>query len=185
MTGSRPKVGILGDPHPGLNSSDFLVQRCLFFFDCRKSEFPGNRRRCRQIHLPYATFHSHSTSHSTDDMCTLAQGIFVCENISLSTRHGSSFAARDTEHFLFHLSCVVVVFFSEPRPVVHVSNYPLRRSTAGWHFDGISLLHTLWAPHYKIYCGFFTKLISSLHSERVCFDPDLCDAILCFSCFDH
>ena len=31
MIGSRTKVGILGDPHPGLNSGDFLVQRCLFF----------------------------------------------------------------------------------------------------------------------------------------------------------
>ena len=41
------KVGILGDSHPGLNSSEFfLVQRC----------FPGNRRGCRQIHLPHATF---------------------------------------------------------------------------------------------------------------------------------
>ena len=31
----------------------------------------------------------------------------------------------------------VVVFLSEPRPVVHVSNYSLRRSTARWHFNGI------------------------------------------------
>ena len=58
-----------------------------------------------------------------------------------STRRGSSFAARSTEHFLtvsfFYLCCVVVVFFSEPRPVVHVSKYPLRRSTAGLHFYGI------------------------------------------------
>ena len=30
--GSRTKVGILGDPHHGLNFSDFLVQRCRFFF---------------------------------------------------------------------------------------------------------------------------------------------------------
>ena len=37
------KVGILGDPHPGLNSSEF----CLFRdtpFACQKFEFPGNRR---------------------------------------------------------------------------------------------------------------------------------------------
>ena len=65
-----------------------------------------------------------------------------------STRHGSSFAARDTEHFLtvslFYLSCVVVVFFSEPRPVVHVSQNPLRRSMAGWHFYGTPL-HRFWA----------------------------------------
>ena len=75
-------------------------------------------------------------------MCTMAEGAgrlkgFLCAHIGhSSTRHVCSFVARDTEHFLtfsfFYLSCVVVVFFSQPRPVVHVSNYPLRRSTAGW-----------------------------------------------------
>ena len=28
--GSRTKVGILGDPHPGLNNSNFLVERYSF-----------------------------------------------------------------------------------------------------------------------------------------------------------
>ena len=42
--GNRTKVGILGDLHPGLNSSDFLVQRDVFF-RLPESEFPGNRRR--------------------------------------------------------------------------------------------------------------------------------------------
>ena len=37
------KVGILGDPHPGLNSSDFFSFRDALFA-CRKFEFPGNRR---------------------------------------------------------------------------------------------------------------------------------------------
>ena len=36
MIGSRTKVGTLGDSHLGLDSSDFLVQRCLFFFACRE-----------------------------------------------------------------------------------------------------------------------------------------------------
>ena len=43
----------------------------------------------------------------------------------------------------FHLSCVVVVIFPEPRLVVHVSNNPLWRSTAGRYFHGIPLLHRL------------------------------------------
>ena len=30
MIGSRTKVGILGDPHPGLNSSDFFFVQRLF-----------------------------------------------------------------------------------------------------------------------------------------------------------
>ena len=33
------------------------------------------------------------------------------------------------------------------RPVVHVSNYPLRRSTAGWHFNGIPF------PVMRLTCG--------------------------------
>ena len=36
---------------------------------------------------------------------------------------------------------LLVVFFCEPRLVVHVSNHLLRRSTARWHFHGIPLLH--------------------------------------------
>ena len=129
----------------------------FFFVACRESEFPGNRRGCGQVHLPHATFthvQSLHRTHSTD-MCTMAEGAgrrkgFLCAHIGpSSTRHVCSFVARDTEHFLtfsfFYLSCVVVVFFSEPRPVVHVSNYPLRRSIAGWHFYGIHLLHRFWA----------------------------------------
>ena len=62
-----------------------------------------------------------------------------------STRHVSSCASRYTEHqhkfSLTYFSCVTVVLFSEPKPVVHVPTYPLRRSTAGWHFYGIPLFH--------------------------------------------
>ena len=66
-----------------------------------------------------------------------------------STRHGSSFDARYTEHqhkfSLTYLSCITVVLFSEPRLVVHASTCPLWRSTAGWYLYGIPLLHRLWA----------------------------------------
>ena len=101
--------------------------------------------------------YSHSTEHTAQMTCVqwLKDVLRAEKDVPSSTRHGSSFAARDTEHFLtvslFCISCVVVVFFSEPRPVVHVSNYPLRRSTAGWHFYGIPFLpnnHT-HQPHTK------------------------------------
>ena len=143
MIGSRTKVGILGDPHPGLNRSDFSVQRCLLFLSLVGKWIPWQSTgvwtgtpAARHIHTCTVT------PQNTQDMCTMAEGAgrrkgFLCAHIGhSSTRHVCSFVARDTEHFLtfsfFYLSCVVVVFFSEPRPVVHVSNYPLRRSTAGW-----------------------------------------------------
>ena len=40
--GSRAKVGILGDLHPGLNSSDFFSSEMLFRLP--ECELPGNRR---------------------------------------------------------------------------------------------------------------------------------------------
>ena len=50
------KGGIVGDPHPGLNSSVFFEFRDALFA-CQKFEFPGNRQgECRQIHLPHASF---------------------------------------------------------------------------------------------------------------------------------
>ena len=108
---------------------------------------------CRQIHMPHATHsqvQSLHRSHCTDDMYTMAHRRVVRrKDILSSTRHRFSFAARDTEHFLtaslFYLSCVVVVF-SEPRMVVHESNYLLRRPTAGWHIYGIRLLHKFLSP---------------------------------------
>ena len=66
MIGSATTVGILGDPHPGLNSCDFSVQRC--FFACWKFEFPGSRRKV-QTHTP------------------AARHIFVCTVIAQHRRH--------------------------------------------------------------------------------------------------
>ena len=80
---------------------------------------------------PHFHMYSHSTDHTAQMTCVQRLKDELCaeKNIPSSTRHGSSFAARDTEHFLavsfFYLSCVVVVFFSEPGPVVHVSINPL------------------------------------------------------------
>ena len=71
---NRTTVGILGDLHPGVNSSDF-------FFEFRDSfSLAGNSNSlaidgwCRQIHLPHATFSHVQSLHSADDMCSLAQG---------------------------------------------------------------------------------------------------------------
>ena len=137
------KVGILGDLHPGLNSSVFSVQRCSFRFPAIC--IPWQSTRCRQIHLPHATVSLSQSLHSTHDMCAwLKLSSLSCTS---STHHGSSFAARDTEHFLtisfFYLPCVLFVYFSDSRPVVHASINPLRRSTAGWHFCGLSFCYPL------------------------------------------
>ena len=66
-----------------------------------------------------------------------------------STRHVSPCASQYTEHqhkfSRTYLICVTVVLFSESRPVVHASIYPMWRSTTGWYFNGIPLLHRFWA----------------------------------------
>ena len=111
-------------------------------------------KSCRQAHLPHATcshVRSLHRSHSTDDMCTLAQGAQGSRRVvrRKTTVHPRvvvrpllhATLSTSSPSLFFHLCCVVVVFFSEPRPVVHVSYYPLRRSTAGWHFYGIHLFH--------------------------------------------
>ena len=97
--GNRTEVGILGDPHPGLNSSDFFfVQRCLSRLP--EIEFPGNRRGgCRQMHLPHATFshvQSLHKSHSTDDMCAWLKFEPRPQNRSLI--HASCFTLLLTVH---------------------------------------------------------------------------------------
>ena len=78
-----------------------------------------------------------------------AQDELCAKNIHSFTRHVSLCASQRTEHqhkfSLTYLSCVTVVLFSEPRPVVHASICPLWRSTAGWYFYGIPLLQSLWA----------------------------------------
>ena len=116
------------------------------------SELPGNRRVCRHIHLLHATFshvQSLHRSHSTDDMCAWLR--FELRSQNGSSIHASCFTLRFTAHwtpaqvlYVSYFSCVAVVLFSEPRPVVHAPIYPLWRSTAGWHFNGIPLLHRLW-----------------------------------------
>ena len=76
MVGSRTQVGILGDHHPGLNSCDFFVQRCLFA--CWKMNSLAIDGWCRQTHLPHATFSHVQTlhrTHSTDNMCAWLTGL--------------------------------------------------------------------------------------------------------------
>ena len=54
----------------------FFVQRC--FFACWKVNSLAIDGRCRQIHLPHATFshvQSLHRSHSTDDMCAWLKGL--------------------------------------------------------------------------------------------------------------
>ena len=149
MIGRRTKVGILGDPHPVLNSRDFFVQRCFFFFVCQR-EFSGNRRVwCRKIHLQHATF-SHVQSlhrtHSTDDMCTMAQ--VVRRKISLHPRVMS--------HPLLHATLSTSsLSFSSVSPVLLSSspNRDLLSTDLIFHFedprqDGTSLRNTP-PPHMK------------------------------------
>ena len=103
--------------------------------------------KCRQMHLPHATFSHAQSLHRTDDMCVrLKTSSLSCAPTTLtSSTNRGSFAARDTEHFLtvsfFYSSCVVSVHLSDSRLVVHASINPLRRSTAGWHFCGLPTSH--------------------------------------------
>ena len=98
MIGSQTKVGILGDPHPGLNNSDFIVQRC--FFACRKVNSLAIDGRCRQIHLPHSTFshvQSLHRSHSPDDMCAWLKG-------SEGSRRKTSCAPKSIPSSMRHVS---------------------------------------------------------------------------------
>ena len=89
MVGSRTKVGILGDPRPGLNCSDFLVQR--FFFACRdvnslQSTGCVDRYTCR---TPHFHMYGHFTDHTAQVTCVhvlKAQGIFVRRKAFLHPR---------------------------------------------------------------------------------------------------
>ena len=99
MIGSRTKVGILGDAHPGLNSSGFFVRRCLFSLAGKWIPWQSTGGY-RQIHLPHATFshvQSLHRSNSTDDMCTLAQGRVVRRKRH-SFIHASWFVLCCTRH---------------------------------------------------------------------------------------
>ena len=134
MVGGRTKVGILGDHHPGLNSCDFFVQRCLFA--CWKVNSLAIDGWCgHTCRTPHFHMYRHSTEHTAQITCVHgSRGLRALDGLCAktghsSTRHVSPCASQHTEHqhkfFLFNLSCVAVVTFSEPRPVVHVSNYPL------------------------------------------------------------
>ena len=127
---------------------------CVADVSCSLRDFEMHTpKKCvakrRQIHLRHATFSHAQSLHSADDTCVwLKTSSLSCapKTLTSSTHHGSSFAARDTEHFLtisfFYLSCVVFVYFSDSRSVAHASINPLRRSTAGWHFCGLPTSHT-------------------------------------------
>ena len=115
------------------------------------SSVPQKRRRftsCGQIRLPHATFLHAQSLQQHRRHARLAQGLqslrrIVCRKHSLIHDHVSPCASQYTEHqhkfSLTYLSCVTVLFFSEPRLVVHA----LRRSTEGWYFYGIPLLNRL------------------------------------------
>ena len=103
--GSRPKVGILGDPHLGLNSSDFSVQRC--FFACRQSTRCVDRYTCRTPH-----FHMHS--HCT---VPLAQWAWGPKTNCVPARHVSPYTSQYTEHqHKLSLSLTSPVFLSSSSP---------------------------------------------------------------------
>ena len=94
--GSRIKVGILGDPHPGLNSSDFFNSEMLF--------------RLPEIRIPWQstgvwtyTPHFHMHSHCTVQTTCVPwvkgpKGLrrIVCQKHSLI--HASCFTLRLTVH---------------------------------------------------------------------------------------
>ena len=144
-------------------SSRFLCcRRFLFATDFEMHTPKKCVAKCGQIHLRHATFSHAQSLHSTDDTCAwLKTSSLSCvpKTLTSSTHRGSSFAARDTEHFLtisfFYLSCVVFVYLSDFRPVAHASVCPLRRSTAGWHLP---------TSHTK--CLFST---ASVHSHVVAY----------------
>ena len=146
--GNRTKVGILGDPHPGLNSSDFFSSEMPFSLAGNwipwQSTGGVDRYTCR---TPHFHMYSHSTNHTAQMTCVHGSSLSCVPKIGhSSTRHVSPCFSQYIKHqhkfSLIYISCVTVVLFSEPRPVVHASSYPQWRSTAGWYFHGIPLLHS-------------------------------------------
>ena len=106
-----------------VNSFDFLVEN-----SGRTVQYKLNAQSLRLFGLHSDVNDAHRAGATRlQNKQTLAHGIFVRHKISFHPRvmvHLVS--ARDTEHlltvFFFHLSCVVVVFFSEPSHVVHEPN---------------------------------------------------------------
>ena len=95
--GSRTKVGILGDPHPELNSSDFFVQRC--FFACQKANslaIDGGVKR-HTCHTQHFHKYSHCTDHTAQTTCVLGSRL-SCAPKNRSSIHASCFTLRLTAH---------------------------------------------------------------------------------------
>ena len=94
-----------------------------FFFDCRKSEFPGNRRRCRQIYTcrtPHFTVTPHHTAQMT---CVHWRKGFLCAKISLYPRvmvHPLLHATLSTSSS----TSPVLLSSSSPNPDL-LSTYPI------------------------------------------------------------
>ena len=107
-----------------------------------------DRYTCR---TPHFHMYRHSTDHTAQMTCAHGSSgsslSCVLKTGQSSARHVSLCASQYTEHehkFSFtYLSCVTVI--PDPRPDVHVSINPPRRSTAGRYFCGIPLLHRLRA----------------------------------------
>ena len=130
----------------------FLVQRCLFFSLAGKW-IPLQLVQTLSTETPAArhTF----TCTVTPQVTQHRWHVYICSRrvVRRKTSHHPRVMSLPLLHAtlstfspsLSSASCVVVFFLSEPRPVVHVSNYPLRRSTAGWHCYGRPLLHRSWA----------------------------------------
>ena len=120
----------------------FWVQIC--FSACRKRNSLAIDGGTPHFHM-----YSHCTHHTARMHVYIGSSLSCVPKIgSSSTRHVSPCASQYIEHqhkfSLTYLSCVTVVLFSEPRPVVHASICPVWRSTVGWYFYGIPLLHRCW-----------------------------------------
>ena len=89
-----------------------------------------DRYTCR---TPHFHMYSHCTDHTAQMTCAhWLRSWKAQDELCAGKKHSfihASCLARDTEHFLtfsfLYLSYVIVVLFSEPRPVVHTSIYPL------------------------------------------------------------
>ena len=115
-----------------------------------------DRYTCR---TPHFHIYSHHTDHTAQTTCVHGSRL-SCVPKKRSVIHASWFALCLTVHWalphrisLTYLSCVAVVFFSQPRPVVHVSNYPRQdgtstgfRSSTGHEPNGIELNRILVKP---------------------------------------
>ena len=144
--------------------SPWVLTEC--FHSRRSPSVASSRCSCRKWH-PWANWFSYTSCRQIDTPA--ARHIFTCTVIAQhrrhvflsprgpraqekwyakighsSTRHVSSCASRYTEHqHKFSPTSPVLLSSTSPNPDL-LSTHPLtRRSTAGWHFNGIPLLHGL------------------------------------------